>query len=562
MSDESALSIATEGSVLRVRATGEWIAQEASRLEPLTDGVADKIKGASRVELDLSGVTRLDTLGAVLIDQAREALEAKGAKVEVKPADEAQRVLLEEVSTHARLSEPPRPAYNSFVEILADIGHVIRGVGSDIIGMNAFLGELVVTIGRLFVGRARLRMPAIVTQLERMAFRGVPIISLISFLVGAIVAQQTIFQLQQFGATLFVVDLLGILMLREVGLLLAAIMVAGRSGSAITAELGSMKMREEIDAMRVMGLDPMEVLVLPRIIALIIGLPLLTFLASIAGIFGGGLVSWFYGGITPQTFLERLRDSIALNTFFVGIIKAPVMALMIGLIACIEGLKVEGSAESLGRQTTASVVKSIFTVIVVDGNLRHLLRIYPVLRMAGERQVVISAKDVKVGFGDRLILDGLSLDVFRGEILGVVGASGTGKSVLMRTIIGLAPLRAGTIEIFGEDLTRLDLRERQNIARRWGVLFQHGALFSSLNSQAEHPSAHAGISGAVPSPSRRNGHAQDRFGRAQAGCGGKISVRAFRRHDQARGARARPRPRSRYRVPRRADLGPRSHRCR
>ena len=210
-------------------------------------------------------------------------------------------------------------------------------------------------------------MPAIVTQIELMAFRGVPIICLISFLVGAIVAQQTIFQLERFGATLFVVDLLGILMLREVGLLLASIMVAGRSGSAVTAELGSMKMREEIDAMRVMGLDPMEVLVLPRIIALIIGLPLLTFLASISGIFGGGLVAWLYGGITPQTFLERLREAIALNTFLAGLIKAPVMALMIGLIACIEGMKVEGSAESLGRQTTASVVKSIFTVIVVDG---------------------------------------------------------------------------------------------------------------------------------------------------------------------------------------------------
>jgi phospholipid/cholesterol/gamma-HCH transport system permease protein len=367
MSEESALSLATEGSTLRLRASGEWIAREAPRLEPLAGAVVDEAKGASKILMDLTGVTRLDTLGAMLIEQARDALEAKGIAVEVETADEAQRVLLDEIATHNRTSEPPRPHSSSFVDLLADVGHVIRGVGSDIVNMNAFLGELVVTIGRLFIGRARLRWPSIVTQIELMGFRGVPIISLISFLVGCIVAQQTIFQLQRFGATLFVVDLLGILMLREVGLLLAAIMVAGRSGSAVTAELGSMKMREEIDAMRVMGLDPTEVLVLPRIIALIIGLPLLAFIASMSGIFGGGIVAWLYGGITPQTFLERLRESIGYNTFFVGIMKAPVMALMIGLIACIEGMKVEGSAESLGRQTTSSVVKAIFTVIVVDG---------------------------------------------------------------------------------------------------------------------------------------------------------------------------------------------------
>jgi phospholipid/cholesterol/gamma-HCH transport system permease protein len=367
MSEESSLSLAGEGSSLRLRATGEWTAREAKRLEPLAAHVADQAAGASTVELDLSEVTRLDTLGAMLLDQARESLTAHGIKVELKTGDDKQRVLLDEVSSHTRAPVTARPKHSGFVDLLVDIGVVMRGMVNDVVGMNAFLGELIVAFGRVATGRARIRLPAIVTQLELMGFRGVPIITLISFLVGAIVAQQTIFQLERFGATLFVVDLLGILMLREVGLLLAAIMVAGRSGSAITAELGSMKMREEIDAMRVMGLDPTEVLILPRIIALIIAMPLLTFLASIAGIFGGGMVAWGYGGITPATFLERLREAIALNTFFVGLIKAPVMALMIGLIACIEGMKVQGSAESLGRQTTASVVKAIFTVIVVDG---------------------------------------------------------------------------------------------------------------------------------------------------------------------------------------------------
>jgi phospholipid/cholesterol/gamma-HCH transport system permease protein len=156
-------------------------------------------------------------------------------------------------------------------------------------------------------------------------------------------------------------------MLREVGVLIVCIMVAGRSGSAYTAELGSMKMREEIDALRVMGFDPVEVLVLPRLVALVIAVPVLTFIGSMAALYGGGLVAWLYGGIVPEIFISRLKDAITLQTFLVGIIKAPFMALVIGLVACVEGMKVEGSAESLGAKTTDSVVKSIFLVIVLDG---------------------------------------------------------------------------------------------------------------------------------------------------------------------------------------------------
>jgi phospholipid/cholesterol/gamma-HCH transport system permease protein len=181
------------------------------------------------------------------------------------------------------------------------------------------------------------------------------------------VAQQGIFQLRRFGATAFVVDLVGIITLRELALLLCAIMIAGRSGSAFTAEIGSMKMREEIDALRVMGLNPVDVLVVPRILALIIAMPILTFLGSMAGLFGAGLTAWLYGGIAPETFVSRLQSVITYKHFSVGLIKAPFMAIVIGAIACIEGLEVKGSAESLGQQVTASVVKAIFMVIVVDG---------------------------------------------------------------------------------------------------------------------------------------------------------------------------------------------------
>ncbi len=161
--------------------------------------------------------------------------------------------------------------------------------------------------------------------------------------------------------------MVGVLVLRELGVLIVCIMVAGRSGSSYTAELGAMKMREEIDALRTMGFDPVEVLILPRIIALVIAVPILTFFGSMAALYGGGFVAWLYGGIVPEVFLSRLREAISIESFQVGMIKAPFMALVIGLVACVEGLQVEGSAESLGEQTTNSVVKSIFLVIVLDG---------------------------------------------------------------------------------------------------------------------------------------------------------------------------------------------------
>jgi phospholipid/cholesterol/gamma-HCH transport system permease protein len=198
-------------------------------------------------------------------------------------------------------------------------------------------------------------------------WQAVPIVLLITFLIGAIIAQQGIFHFRRFGADVYVIDMVGILVLREIGVLIVAIMVAGRSGSSYTAELGSMKMREEIDALRTMGRDPVEVLILPRVIALVIALPMLTFLGSMAALYGGGLVCWLYGGMNPDIYIQRLQEAISFTHFKVGMIKAPFMALVIGIVACSEGLRVKGSAESLGLQTTTSVVKSIFLVIVLDG---------------------------------------------------------------------------------------------------------------------------------------------------------------------------------------------------
>ena len=204
-------------------------------------------------------------------------------------------------------------------------------------------------------------------HIDRVGFQAIPIILLITFLIGCIIAQQGFFHFRKFGADDYVVDMVGILVLREIGVLIVAIMVAGRSGSSYTAELGSMKMREEIDALRTMGFDPIQVLVLPRVLALVIALPILTFLGSMSALYGGELVAWLYGGMSPDIFVARLKDAISITHFKVGMIKAPFMALIIGVVACTEGMRVGGSAESLGIRTTASVVTAIFLVIVLDG---------------------------------------------------------------------------------------------------------------------------------------------------------------------------------------------------
>jgi phospholipid/cholesterol/gamma-HCH transport system permease protein len=229
------------------------------------------------------------------------------------------------------------------------------------------LGAVSVAALRVLLRPMTFRLTSLVNQVDRVGWRAVPIILLITFLIGAILAQQGIFHFRRFGADIFVVDMVGILVLREIGVLIVCIMVAGRSGSAYTAELGSMKMREEIDALQTMGFNPVNVLILPRILALVIAVPMLTFIGSLSALYGGGLVAWLYGNIPPEIFLSRLREVISLDHFMVGIVKAPFMALMIGIIACVDGLQVQGSAESLGARTTASVVKSIFFVIVLDG---------------------------------------------------------------------------------------------------------------------------------------------------------------------------------------------------
>jgi phospholipid/cholesterol/gamma-HCH transport system permease protein len=351
---------------IRATLTGRWTVEQAAAVERETSSLVGTADLSRRIVIDLSGIDRLDTLGAWVLDRTRHEFGAKGLAADFVGAKPEHHILLNEVAYRGFQPEPVKET-STFVDTLADIGKGVIDAGKDFAHGISFLGQIIAALIRVVVMPSRFRLPALINQLEQIAFRGVPIIVLISFLVGCIVAQQGIFQLQRFGAQTFVVNLVGILVLRELGVLLTSIMVAGRSGSAFTAEIGSMKMREEIDALQVMGLDTIEVLIVPRVLALVIGLPILSFLAAMAALAGAALVSWIYGDIRPDVFMAQLKATITLNTFFSGLIKAPFMALVIGVIASIEGMAVEGSAESLGRHVTASVVKSIFMVIVMDG---------------------------------------------------------------------------------------------------------------------------------------------------------------------------------------------------
>ncbi|HET7383219.1 MAG TPA: ABC transporter permease [Pseudolabrys sp.] len=356
-----------DGERLKLAGGGAWIAENARVLETQIDAATQRSDAVRRVEIDMGSVGQLDTFGAWLLERLTRSFSSRGCDTKVIGLKEDYRALMAEVHGVKSEQGAPRPGGNSLAGTVASVGESVASVGETFVAFVNMLGALSVALLRVAARPRTFRFTSMVHQLDNVGWRAVPIILLITFLIGCIIAQQGIFHFRKFGADIYVVDMVGILVLRELGVLIVTIMVAGRSGSAYTAELGSMKMREEIDALRTMGFDPVEVLILPRIVALIIGVPILTFLGSMAALYGGGLVCWLYGGIDPDIYIQRLKEAISLDTFKVGMIKAPFMALVIGVVACIEGLKVKGSSESLGLQTTASVVESIFLVIVLDG---------------------------------------------------------------------------------------------------------------------------------------------------------------------------------------------------
>jgi len=362
------VEVGEEGGALVCRLAGNWTTRRVAVVDKAMRAIPTR-NGFRTLVVDLSDVGRMDTAGAWLIERLLSAARGNGLETRIEGQNDVSTTLLGAVSDASRrgLSQASERRPGLVIRALAALGARVYEMRDDFLAAMNILGATI-RGGQMKLGRGHaINMAAIFSQIDRMGVGAIPVVVLMSAIVGAIVAQQGAYQLSYFGADIFVVDLVGILVLRELGVLMTAIMIAGRSGSAITAEIGSMKMREEVDALTVIGLNPIGVLVFPRLVALVIALPCLTILANFASLGGGIAVSWFYSDIPPVQFIDRLRIAIDVSTIFAGLIKAPFMALIIGIIGAVEGLKVGGSAESLGTHVTASVVKSIFVVIILDG---------------------------------------------------------------------------------------------------------------------------------------------------------------------------------------------------
>lgn len=367
MTDEQIayLVIETDASsamaTVNVRCTGAWIVQGIAQLEHRLEDISRLVE--KELVIDGAAITALDTSGAWLLHRTIREFEQSGRKITInglRPEFSALMQLIAYCATVPEISQPSAPDW------LARIGRLSWQTLHGVSGMLAFIGECAIILLRSFIRPSRIRWRPIFHNLQTAGFNALPIVGMLSFLMGFVIAYQGADQLQRFGANIFIADLVGLSMLRELSPLLTAIIVAGRSGSAYAAQIGTMKVTEEIDALRTIGVGPIELLVLPKMLALIIALPLLTVFADVAGVFGGMLMARSKLDVTFDVFLDRLGDAVSLSSFMTGVGKAPVFAAIIALVGCYQGFQVGGSADSVGRQTTVSVVHSIFLVILAD----------------------------------------------------------------------------------------------------------------------------------------------------------------------------------------------------
>ena len=311
--------------------------------------------------IDLSGVTKMDTVGAWIIYRTVRDRGAKvvGAKKEVQGL--LDQVAEADVPAQVRPEEPP-----ATIRILSELGEWVAEAGRTMVGLIAFFGAVLIAFAAIIRWPKRFRVNAVIQRFDLVGVRALGIIGLMSFLIGIVIGQQGAVQLRQFGAEVYTINLVGRITLRELGTLMTAIMVAGRSGSAFAAQIGTMKLTEEVDAMRTIGVSPIEALVVPRMLAAVILMPLLSFYSMIITLLGGGIYVWIDLGIPPLTYIERLQEVVPIRDLWVGLIKAPVFGFIIALTGCFQGMLVEGDSEQVGIRTTAAVVQAIFLVIVID----------------------------------------------------------------------------------------------------------------------------------------------------------------------------------------------------
>ncbi len=353
-----------DGDTFRLIVGGFWVISEARRLDPLLK-VLDPT-GYKRIEIDCGTLERLDTVGAWLLLRTKRVLEHEGFEVRPVNVREEYRALVHTIDHECRAPPVELPPPHTFTDRLERIGRGLFHALHQAYELVGFFGLVAFEAVATILQPHRLRVAALFHQIEETGVNALPIVGLLSFLIGVVVAYQGADQLRQFGVEVYTVNLLSVGVLRELGGLMAAIIVAGRSGSAFTAQIGTMKVNEELDAIETSGLNTIEVLVLPRLLGLMITLPLLTFYSNIMGLIGGMLMCYFDLSITISAFSHQLRGAVVGWTFWVGLIKAPVFAFIIGLVGCYQGLHVERNAASVGKLTTQAVVESIFLVIVAD----------------------------------------------------------------------------------------------------------------------------------------------------------------------------------------------------
>ncbi len=356
--------VLTDGPNWRMALAGRWQTDFLGPIDgPLRNIRPDRKRTAT---IDLSGVEAMDTAGAWLVYRCLRQWRNDGLSANMSGGSAAFRNLIDTVGAFDSKCPDPPPPVNAIAAIVARTGRATIGILQETGALIRFVGVTLTALLRNLVLPGRLRVTALFFHLEHTGLNALPIVGLISFLVGVVLAFQGADQLSRFGAEIFTVNLVGAGVLREMGVLLTAIIVAGRSGSAFTAQIGTMKVNEEVAAMQVMGLDPVDVLVIPRLVALIVTLPLLTFYADLMGLAGGALMAALVLDISVLQFLRQLNDAVPLSAYGVGLVKAPVFAFVIAVVGCFEGLRVAGSAEAVGALTTRAVVESIFLVIVLD----------------------------------------------------------------------------------------------------------------------------------------------------------------------------------------------------
>src|SRR5687768_11301737 len=349
--------LVTEGTPPRARLSGQWTLEHA-------DGISQALTSAPRdlESIDACGVERLDSLGVL---QLLRFSRRRGFDFDLIRFREDHRNLVSAIEDVAD-DRPKKKREYGIAAAFDRLGHAVQDNYNEIRALIGFFGETLVKLVRTFRDPSRFRPTATVHHMEQVGLDAVPLVALLCYLVGAVVAFLGSNILRDFGATIYVVELVSIAFLREFGVLLTAIILAGRTASAFTAQIGAMKSREEVDAIRTLGMDPIDLLVIPRVLALLVMLPLLTFIAMVFGLLGGLTVGAYSLDIPPQQYLTRMHETMELRHFVVGMVKAPFFALVISLIGCLEGLQVEGTAESVGERTTSSVVQTISLVIVLD----------------------------------------------------------------------------------------------------------------------------------------------------------------------------------------------------